>query len=115
MDKVRFPHGYKVYLPLAVLFVFIFLFMPRTGNFKYDYKKGSPWMYETLISQFDFPILKTAAQLQEEREKAGSGVIPYYRYSEGVADEKMHAVESANLGDRNLYPEGQKGFQISRI
>ena len=51
MDKVRFPHGYKVYLPLAVLFVFIFLFMPRTGNFKYDYKKGSPWMYETLISQ----------------------------------------------------------------
>ena len=109
MDKVRFPHGYKVYLPLAVLFVFIFLFMPRTGNFKYDYKKGSPWMYETLISQFDFPILKTAAQLQEEREKAGSGVIPYYRYSEGVADEKMHAVESANLGDYNyLRPAIQK-------
>lgn len=55
-------------------------------------------MYETLMAQFDFPILKTEAQLQEERESAGSGIIPYYKYSEDVAYESIRAVETAGLG-----------------
>ena len=98
MHKVRFPRDIKVYIPLILLFVFLLLLMPRTGNFNYDYRRGSPWMYETLIAQFDFPILKTEAQMQEERESAGSGVIPYYKYSEEVAAESIRSVEKADLG-----------------
>ena len=98
MHKVRFPRNIKVYIPLILLFVFLLLLMPRTGNFNYDYRRGSPWMYETLIAQFDFPILKTEAQMQEERESAGSGVIPYYKYSEEVAAESIRSVEKADLG-----------------
>ena len=98
MHKVRFPRDIKVYIPLILLFVFLLLLMPRTGNFNYDYRRGSPWMYETLIAQFDFPILKTEAQMQEERESAGSGIIPYYKYSEEVADESIRSVEQADLG-----------------
>ena len=98
MHKVRFPRDFKVYIPLIVLFVFLLLLMPRTGNFNYDYRIGSPWMYETLIAQFDFPVLKTEAQLQEEREAAGSGIIPYYKYSEDVAGGSIRSIEDAELG-----------------
>jgi hypothetical protein len=70
----------RKFYPLAILFAVLVLLMPRTAKFNYDYKKGSPWPYETLISQFDFPILKTEDQIQEEREQAGASVIPYYRY-----------------------------------
>ena len=79
MDKINFPKGFKVYWPLLTLFLLLVFIMPRDPKFNYDYKKGSPWMYETLVTQFDFPVLKTAQQLQEEREKAGSTVVPYYK------------------------------------
>ena len=49
----------RKFIPLVFVFAVLVLLMPRTAKFNYDYKKGSPWPYETLISQFDFPILKT--------------------------------------------------------
>ena len=88
-------------LPLVVLLVLLVLLMPRTAKFNYDYKKGSPWPYETLISQFDFPILKTQEQILEEREQSGSSVIPYYRYSDEVVNNSIKAVEGLDLGKYN--------------
>ena len=85
MENLNFPKGFKVYLPLMVLFLLLVFVMPRDPKFYADYEKGSPWMYETLVTQFDFPVLKTAQQLQEEREKAGSSVIPYYKLDQNVA------------------------------
>ncbi len=99
MTKTGFPRDYKVYITFAVLFVALIFLIPRTSSFSYDYKKGSPWMYETLIAQFDFPVLKTDAQLQEERETAGSSVISYYIYSEDVISSTIRSIESANFGD----------------
>ena len=75
--------------------------MPRTAKFNYDYKKGSPWPYESLISQFDFPILKTEEQIQAEREQSGSIVVPYYRYSEEVSSSVVKKVQSLDLGGYN--------------
>ena len=79
MEKINLPRGYKVYLPLIGLFLLLVFLLPRNAKFSYDYRKGSPWMYETLISQFDFPVLKTESQLQQERLQAWSEVIPYFR------------------------------------
>ena len=75
--------------------------MPRTAKFNYDYKKGSPWPYETLISQFDFPILKTEEQIQAEREQAGSIIIPYYRYSTEVTTSVIKNMQGLDLGAYN--------------
>lgn len=98
MDKANLPHGWKVYAPLLVLFAILVLLMPRSGKFNYDYRKGAPWMYETLVAQFDFPVLKTSEQLQAEKEQASSAVIPYYRYSDNIVNETLAAVRAAGLG-----------------
>lgn len=84
--------------PLVIVFAVLVLLMPRTAKFSYDYKKGSPWPYETLVSQFDFPILKTEEQLQEERENAGATVIPYYRFSEELSAQVVKSVQGLDLG-----------------
>ncbi len=99
MEKINFPKQYKVYLPLVVLFVMMVFLMPRSSRFNYDYKKGSPWMYETLISQFDFPVLKTEQQLLQEREKVGSEVIPYYIYESRVGAAVQNSLAVMELGD----------------
>ena len=85
-------------LPLAIVFAILVLFMPRTAKFNYDYRKGSPWPYETLVSQFDFPILKTEEQLMEEREKADGGTVPYYRFSEDVVNNALKSLQGLDLG-----------------
>ena len=85
-------------LPLAVVFAVLVLFMPRTAKFNYDYRKGSPWPYETLVSQFDFPILKTEEQMAAEREAADMGTIPYYRYSEEVVNNTLKSLQGLDLG-----------------
>ena len=98
MEKINFPKKFKAYLPLIALFVLLVFIMPKSPKFNYDYRKGSPWMYETLIAQFDFPILKTDAQLQAEREKAGLNAIPYFRVDSKASSGSMSAVSGLDLG-----------------
>lgn len=98
MEKINFPRKFKVYLPLMALFLVLVFMMPRSPKFNYDYRKGSPWLYSTLVAQFDFPVLKTEAQLVEEREKAGSVYVPYYRLDGKTASKSINAVSSLDLG-----------------
>ena len=76
MKSVRFPKKFRVYAPLIALFFVLVFIMPKTAKFTYDYKKGAPWMNETLYAQFDFPVLKTESQIQQERDKASQEIIP---------------------------------------
>ncbi len=95
MDKLS---RLKQIIPLVIVFVAIFAALPRDSKFPYDYRKGRVWKYETLFAEFDFPIYKTADQLREERSAASSGVIPYYRYSEEIANKNIGAAGTLDLG-----------------
>ena len=97
--RTSMPKFPRRLLPLAIVFAVLVLFMPRTAKFNYDYRKGSPWPYETLVSQFDFPILKTEEQLMEERDKADGGTVPYYRFSEEVVNNAAKSLQGLDLGN----------------
>ena len=99
MEKTYFPRNFKVYLPLIILLVLLVFLMPRASKFNYDYKKGDTWMYETLVSQIDFPILKTERQLAEDIEKASSGIIPYYKHDASVFHRTMDELAKTDLGE----------------
>lgn len=94
MDKVRFPKKFKVYLPLILLFAILLLMMPRNAKLKYDYRKGAEWKHETLKAQIDFPLLKTEAELAQEREMVASEFIPYFKVQDDVAPQVVAAVNS---------------------
>ena len=117
------------WIPFLVLLLVFFAIFPRTAKFNYDYKKGSAWKYETLLAQFDFPILKTDEQISEEKSRAGSSVIPYYRYSEETVNKNLKAAESLSLGQaaslrpaivsaiKSIYSHGvvsDEGVKLSR-
>ena len=99
MTKSLLPKDRGIYAWLGVLFVVLLLVMPRNGKFSYDYRKGTPWPYDNLVAQFDFPILKTAEDLQSEREAAGSDVIPYFRYSEEIMQQVIRGTEGLAMDD----------------
>lgn len=98
MKLPRVSINYRVLIPLVVLFLVLTLIFPRTAKFSYDYRKGSPWSHETLLAQFDFPILKTDEQIREEKSRSKSVVIPYYRYRQDIVDNCRKAAVGIDMG-----------------
>lgn len=98
MEKKYFPRKFRVYLPLLILFVLLVFLMPTASKFNYDYKKGEPWLYETLVSQFDFPILKTEKQYAEDVAKVASRVLPFYRVDNVVVRRAVETLSDMELG-----------------
>ncbi len=99
MEKIKFPKEIKFYVPLVILFLIMMALMPRAPKFQYEYRKGSPWMYETLVAQFDFPILKSNSELFTELDDRISEVIPYYRLDQSISVKKLKDFSVQNLGE----------------
>jgi putative nucleotidyltransferase with HDIG domain len=89
MKQRKFPRGYKVYIPLVLMLVFFVFMLPRSPRFSYEYKKGEYWMYETLVAEFDFPILKTAEELKHEKDSVKHVRIPYFNLDEKVVNKSL--------------------------
>lgn len=90
---------WKVVIPLVVSFAVLMVLVPRTAKWGYDYSKGQAWRYETLVAQFDFPLLKTTDQIAKERADLSSTVIPYYKMSTEVVGESFRKIEGMSFAD----------------
>lgn len=90
---------WKVVIPLVVSFAVLMVLVPRTAKWGYDYSKGQAWRYETLVAQFDFPLLKTSEQIAKEKADLSSTVIPYYKMSTEVVGESFRKIEGMSFAD----------------
>ena len=63
----------SVYFIVAALL--IAYFFPREGKFRYQFYEGKPWRYGLLTAPSDFPIYKTDAEVQAERDSKNSSLI----------------------------------------
>ena len=115
MDLRKIPRDYKVYLPLVLTLVFFMFMLPRSPRFGYEYKKGEYWMYETLVAEYDFPILKTSGELQAEKDSVKQVKVPYFDRNLNVpaeVDVRLKGIDSpaaALLKDtlmRHIYSKG---------
>ena len=88
MKRIRLP-----LLLLAVIVLMLALFTDR-NNFRYRYQVGSPWNYETLTATFDFPVLKSEEQLQQEREQKSTQQTDCYRYDFNVTEQVLGIFDS---------------------
>lgn len=108
MEQQNFLKDPKIYLSLLIVLVITVLLYPEEGKFKYNYQKGRPWMYETLLAPIDFPILKTDQELLAEKEEKASQVIPYFNYDNAVANTQIKRLRSlqhsgSGLNEHMLY------------
>lgn len=90
---------WKAVIPLVVSFAVLMVLVPRTAKWGYDYSKGQAWRYETLVAQFDFPLLKTTEQIAKEKADLSSIVIPYYKMSTEVVGESFRKIDGMSFAD----------------
>ena len=72
------------------------------------YDVGKPWMYASLIAKFDFPVYKSDAVIQQEKDSLLAYFQPYYNYDKGM--------ERRQLGKLHAdYPRGIPGLPAAQM
>ena len=74
-----------LFLIATILIVWIF---PNKASFKFEYLKGKPWMHETLIAPYDFPVYKSNEQLADEEEELRDNIKLTFVMDESVYELK---------------------------
>ncbi len=69
----------KIVLFLMAI-VIVILVSPKASMFKYEFSVGTPWNHTDLIAPFDFSILKTDKQIEEEKTQITNNFKPYFKY-----------------------------------
>ena len=69
---------------VTVSVISIVWFLPRESGPQFRYDVGKPWMYGSLIANFDFPIYKTDEAIQQEQDSITKTFEPYFNLNEDV-------------------------------
>lgn len=112
----KIVHSYqgisRAFILLCTIFIIVWQ-MPRTVKFKYEYQKMRPWQYESLYAPFNFPIYKTAEQLETEENNFLKDFYPIFVFDQNATknnknrmlsefDAKWHGNENYRQINRDL-------------
>ena len=80
--EAKYWHNLLMRVWITALTVAIIVwFLPRDSNSKrYNYDVGKPWMYQSFIAQFDFPIYKSEDAIKQVQDSILKELMPYYNY-----------------------------------
>ena len=72
--------------------------MPRENVNIFHAEKGKPWKYAEFTAPFDFPVYKSDAEIQRERDSVMRQYEPYYDYN-AVTEQQMVRKFQADYAD----------------
>ncbi len=64
-------------------------FLPRNEGRQFEYRIGEPWIYNTVIARYDFPIYKSEEALKRETDSLTKEFQPYYNYDDQVENTQL--------------------------
>ena len=97
----KIQHNYyellKVFIFILAVIIVIWV-SPKESIFKFEFQVGKPWSHDDLIAPFNYAILKTAAQIEEEKNQITYSFVPYFRYDDDVAEAgETKLIENFNI------------------
>ncbi len=107
---------YKGLLYITTTFLIVYLF-PISGKFKYNFEKGKPWQSENYYAPFDFAIIKSPEEINEEKEEISQNAFLYFNLDSLVANKvkELYKTEFSKVfsdtiprSDRNQLHEAGK-------
>jgi putative nucleotidyltransferase with HDIG domain len=85
------------YVILFNAILLIVIALPKETTFSYEYVKGKPWAFDNLIAPFSFAIIKTEAEINEERAGILRHAYPFYTYDQNVQEKEISRFKSLLL------------------
>ena len=84
----------KGFFFLLGIIIIVQLF-PRQPRFGLEYQTGRPWTFDDLIAPFDFAVLKSPAELEQERQQALMEFQPIFSLDGGIAVRHVREFEES--------------------
>jgi putative nucleotidyltransferase with HDIG domain len=75
--------AYRV-IVLLITIVLITYWLPKGGQFNYEYQQGKPWLFEDLFAPFDFAISKSNDELKSEEDGVKANAKLYFVYDNQI-------------------------------
>ena len=105
---------YKILIFIVTVSI-ISYFMPKEGKFNYDFELNTPWKHGLLQAPFQFPILKSEAQIQRERDSLLAQYQPYFTMDKNVEKNMVNKLrEDYNQNMRFTLPSSDYLRHIER-
>ncbi|WP_461452059.1 HD family phosphohydrolase [Mucilaginibacter sp.] len=82
------------FLMMVVSIGIIVWTLPKQAKFRYEIQKGRIWTQKDLISPYNFAILKTPQELNNDRKVILAGVTPIYQLNNNIANEQLNDFKS---------------------
>ncbi len=101
-------------LMFLLVFILLFILLPKQSRFKYDFYEGKPWAYNDLVAPFDFPIEKSEAEIQAEEKEIIVSTMPYFYIDRTVKDSVFSRFSTdleKNVEEKNYSESQQKQLQ----
>lgn len=91
---IRFWKSIQIILLYLASILLVYFMFPREGKFQYEYSKNTPWMHETLVAPFNFPIYKPDQKVEQERDSLLENARLYFFYDSLVGSSMVSTFES---------------------
>src|SRR5580692_3274722 len=102
---------YSVYLKYAMMVASICLIvftLPKQAKFRYEYDRGRIWTQKDLVSPYNFAILKTQQEIENDQQAALRTVTPIYQLDIDLGQTQIDGFKNdfeikwhtANINDR---------------
>lgn len=82
----KYLHHLSLFIASVLVVVVV---SPRTGKFRYEFQKGKPWHYASLIAPWNFPIQKPDYQITHERDSILKNFTPYFKKDDEVEKKQI--------------------------
>ena len=82
------------FLMMLVSIVVIVWALPKQAKFGYEIEKGRIWHQKDLVSPYNFAILKTPQEIDNDRKAALSGITPLYQLNQAIAQQEITAFKT---------------------
>ena len=101
----------KIYKGLLFTFITLFIvyLIPIENQFSYDFSKGDTWGYESLYAPFDFAIIKSQSEIEEDRRRLRKEAIVYFDADNSIA-EKVNVAYTLNFKNYFPFREGSSKY-----
>jgi putative nucleotidyltransferase with HDIG domain len=82
------------FLMMAVSICLIVWTLPKQAKFRYEIQKGRIWTQPDLVSPYNFAVLKTQAELDNDRKTVLASITPIYQLNTDIEDQQLDSFKS---------------------
>src|ERR1700710_3170986 len=77
------------YLMMAASICLIVLTLPKQAKFRYEYDRGRIWTQKDLQSPYNFAILKTQQEIENDQQAALRSITPIYQLDSDIGEQQL--------------------------